>query len=719
MIYLIDDKTSRRTDYGWPDSQIELYKDYIVVIDCYDKFSLNRINLSSSDNIILYHESFANAINYEHKKSVEEFFQELEKNGQMITRFSGSKNRRTLNGKVCNMPPDILYHNLEYFIQKSIDGDTDFKYLMFGQNPELEQNLHDAITQMNRENTGKEKCNSNKKLFFFVASDEGLEAPFQNVEVRDNFDYQCDDAGLCETISDELEGDKYDGIYIPLCFGETLSDFLGLRLAMLIRFSCTKNKLTPLIIYGEASYPDMLNNECFDILKMPGVHYVHTDYKSLIEISSTLADIDDTKYASGLKNIHLNIPSDIGDNHNISNKWAIHRWAHVLNASDSNIEKNDTRIMPDLYFRYLTALHAIKGTKPINPDKLKIKKDDTQPPLKILYVDDQADEGWYELLCSILYDTNRIDFDYIGNELKSWSPDQIIEKVRTKVSEFEPNVVILDLRLHPSDFGSTPIQDISGFRILEGIKKYNRGIQILIFSATNKIWNLQELTKAGADGFIVKASPTDSIDPTFTEKTIRYFISCLNECAKQTYRVEMWQQIQDDRQVLKNLWKSKKINKDYAKAVDSILLMAEDSMFAKDMKYAHASTFMNLFRVVEATANEWIEYDKPEYDEIEERSYFCFRSGEQLWNFDEKHYMAEPSQELKLQKPSLPYIQKICNILYRVGSYSENAFEVVHKRNAFMHPNTITDSELENISITDVKNVFDIVHKLIQNQKNM
>ena len=44
---------------------------------------------------------------------------------------------------------------------------------------------------------------------------------------------------------------------VDLLFGETLSDFLGLRLAMLIRFTKTKNKLTPIIIYGEADYQDM------------------------------------------------------------------------------------------------------------------------------------------------------------------------------------------------------------------------------------------------------------------------------------------------------------------------------------------------------------------------------------------------------------------------------------------------------------------------------
>ena len=75
---------------------------------------------------------------------------------------------------------------------------------------------------------------------------------------------------------------------VDLLFGETLSDFLGLRLAMLIRFTKTKNKLTPIIIYGEADCQDMITNECFDILKMPGVYYVHSDYPSLTNVAQFL-----------------------------------------------------------------------------------------------------------------------------------------------------------------------------------------------------------------------------------------------------------------------------------------------------------------------------------------------------------------------------------------------------------------------------------------------
>lgn len=50
------------------------------------------------------------------------------------------------------------------------------------------------------------------------------------------------------------------------------------------------------------------------------------------------------------------------------------------------------------------------------------------------------------------------------------------------------------------------------------IKKINPGIQVIIFSATNKVWNLQALQEAGADGFIIKESPENSIDPNFTKK---------------------------------------------------------------------------------------------------------------------------------------------------------------------------------------------------------
>lgn len=714
MIYLIEDKTSRRIKSGWSDERINEYKDCLMVLDCYEKLSEYEEHVLSNNCVILYHESFVNPLSYENKKSVEKLVRSAEYRGNMVACFSGSKSQRTLDGNICNLPPNVLYQNLECFVKNYRKGDVDFKYLMFGENPELEDRLLNAINNTNIANANIGKTKTDKKLFFFVASDNELVVPFEynnrtdNIKENGDFDFDCDDANLCDVISKNLK-EKYDGIYIPLCFGETLSDFMGLRMAMLVRLSCETNRTSPIVIYGEASYDDMLSNECFDILKMPGVYYVHSDYKSLVDIANRLTDITLTDYKKGLENIHLNIPSDIGDNHGIANKWAIHRWASVLKVSDSDIDKNEEKVLTNLYFLYASALHSVEETKPITTDKaLTIRNSDNQPPLKVLYIDDQADDGWYELLCSILYDRNNISLNYIGDKLKTMTPLQIMDCVAKEIATYNPNVVILDLRLHQSDFGNISIENITGYKILEKIKKQNRGIQVLVFSATNKVWNLQQLIKAEADGFIVKESLTDSFGPTFTGKTIRHIVSCLSECAEHTYRVNIWQRMQEDKLALKNQSRSHQIDKKYAASINNLLEMAEDSMFANGMKYTYASVFMHLFSIVETIAKQKID-DKPKYDENNGRYYFRFRS-------DDDKILSFNGNEPLGPLDRLTYKQKIHNLLYRIDCNRGNVDELVDKRNRFIHPNMIDDSELEKITVKNVMDIFDIVDNLIKKQ---
>lgn len=713
MIYLVEDKTSRRNDYGWSDKRCEMYKDYIRVIDSATSLLDNASDILSADNIILYHESFANSVDYVQKQEINVFLSEVANKNLEIAYFSGSKSQRSIDNNVCNLPPHVLYANLEHFINMHVAGKTDFKYLLFGKYPELEDKLRNSIINVNAANVTVQKKETDKKLFFFLASDEPLDPPYENIITDDSFDFDCDDASLSNSVMQDLNDVKYDGIYVPLCFGETLSDFLGLRLAMLIRFSKTINKHTPIVIYGEADFLDIITNECFDILKAPGIFYVHSDNKSIYDILPSIYDVSESEYIAGLKNIHLNIPSDIGDNHSVSNKWAIYRWAHALNIStETDFSAVEDKVTNSLYFKYLNAINSFRKIVNVTPKDLIIDSSKSGVSPKVLFIDDQADEGWYEALCSILYDKNNIGLDYLGEELKLKSCDEIIEIVKEKVSTYSPDIVILDLRLCTSDFSNRPIKDLTGNKVLRCIKQINRGIQVLIFSSTSKVWNYQYLSSAeenidGADGFIVKERPEDGTDPFYTRMVIKYFINNINNCCNHIYRKELWEKLQED------IIKCNSSFSEYGKAVAKLLELAEESLFARQTNLPYASIFMNLFRVVEATANQYIN-DWPVKD-ADGLYVFKFKNGKNLLKFSSNGTF-DPKEPFKHELKSLPYFQKICNTLYLLGSYSDNALDVVNKRNAFTHPNMSKQEGLEEIGVKDVLNAFDIVHKLIQNQ---
>lgn len=710
MIFLIEDKKTRRCDYGWSDSQLASHS--VVLISDMESFRSNMDAMRSSDSVVLYHESFAGSTILSSYNDITDFIEELKSSNVKIALFSGSKSTRSVDSNVCNIPPSILYVNLKSFITHYNSGDIDFKYLMFGNAPELEEKLHEELRKVNRENFSKAKYETEKKLLFYTTLDENesLDVPFTNAIVNDGLELldDCEDESLCVKIDEDLVEEKYDCIFIPVCFGDTLSDFLGLRMAMLIRLSQNKNTKTPIVLYGQAPMHALLTNECFDILKNPGVRYVNADYSAIINAANNIKDVSDDEYAIGIKNIHLNVPTDIGDNHSVSNKWAIYRWSHVLDDVDSGINGIRQKVNASLYFRYLSALYPTSVNK-VSKERFRINNE-SNAKLKVLLVDDEADEGWYELLCEILYDINDVDFCYIGQEIKNKSRDEIENIVMEKVKKEEPNIVILDFRLHSDDYECKDIEQISGCRILSMIKKRNRGIQVLIFSATNKVWNFQELQNREADGFILKESPENSKEPLFTLNVMQGFVSAISTCSNNIYKIDVWNKIQELSNHVGRLQKCKTSNSTYVNAVKNLLDMAEDAIFSKDSKYPEVSAFMNFFRILEATSNEL-------FLESESRAWAKFKvSDEPLLRFGDDGIPTPRGGKDKIRM-----FDKICNMIYSLNLSIPHYTKILaDKRNNFTHPNlTQQGSRLEVFSAQDVVNSCKLVYDIIINRDHI
>lgn len=733
MIYLIDDKTSRQRDYGWDFERFAEFDNLSVINSIKDLIDKLSEIFSSSDNIILFHESFLNSSLIEDHKAIDKFKTELiaHEGINPVAYFSGSINSRWLSddGKICMLSPDELYNNLTVFVNQCLKRIIDFRYLLFGENLEVEASIRSRLEAITNHNWKKESVTIKEKVFYAFTNNYICDCHFNNAEINrdwDFFDKNVTDKELDELTKEWFSNEEYDAIFIPLCFGHTLSDYMGLRLAMHIRLTATSCRYKHIFIYGEESINDISHNTCFDILKSTGVSLIRCDYDSMMHALSYRKPLTEEIFVKELNRIHIEIPTNIGDNHSVTNKWGIYRWSLVLDGDDDEINKNNEDIYCSLYFKYLTALYPPSRTQQIKEDDLRIKDgridEAIMPQLNILYVDDEADEGWYELLCQIIYDINNIkDFEHIGRELKNMTVDEIVNHVMNKITESNINVVILDLRLHSSDFNEANIRNITGYKLLEKIKHHNRGIQVLMFSATNKIWNLQALQEKEVDGFVMKEAPENSVDKDYTVHSIIQFTKALSDSTLNTYKIKLWATIQKEKEHISLLRKRKQINAEYAKAIEVLLRMTEDAIFSKDLQYAYATAFMNLFRIIEATSNEWIDPNVVIENAGKEsvRSYFKFRKNDsQLLEFSPQKYNPNPQKKLFYYKenPTLSYFQKICNTLHVVGAYNINAFNIVIKRNNFTHPNLIENSEIEKFSVCDVLSVFDLVEQLIMNQ---
>lgn len=544
MIYLIDDKKNRQEfDCGWTENKLKAFKASVYPIYFLEDLVAKSDEIFEEGNVVLYHESFLDYTSLKQeaaeKREKLELFAKENRNFILVI-FSGSKNSRTLEKNVAHIPVSVLYQNLELFTQYSTNGNADLKYLLFGENPQIEAELNLKLESANSEieNVNTEISSGNS---LFIRPNTKY---IQNVNVGEEQVVFNDvsDEKFSQKIIDWLSVVEYDNIFIPLCFGPVLSDYNGLRLATHIRCTSTLNQLKNIYIYGFVGMYYLLDNKYFNILKTRNVSLI--EYKKSVFQSKLKLKQDDlliNELPIEIDKLKLQPPKNYEDNHSIANEWAIFRWASVIGAKDEEIEAIIEKIENKLYFKYLRTLYPNSDFGTISEEGLKLTYN--KPP-KVLLVDDEADKGWYEVLCAILHDKNEITLNPLEN-IKSKTQDEIINLALDEIKIKDIEIVILDFRLHPDDFDNPNIEEITGLMLLKKIKKHNPGIQVLVFSATNKIWNLQALQAAGADGFIIKESPENSSDANYTVNVIESFIDLMKVAISKTYLRKLYKDIKE------------------------------------------------------------------------------------------------------------------------------------------------------------------------------
>jgi hypothetical protein len=146
MIYLIDDKKIRQKDNGWTFEKIQKFKNILAPIYTANELTDDiRNDIFSGSNVILFHESFFDNLENKHRKDVDKIRQNLieyaSKNKTILVFFSGSIGNRVINENIAYLPTNILYSNLEVFIDSFIKGHFNINNLVFGDNFIREETL--------------------------------------------------------------------------------------------------------------------------------------------------------------------------------------------------------------------------------------------------------------------------------------------------------------------------------------------------------------------------------------------------------------------------------------------------------------------------------------------------------------------------------------------------------------------------------------------------
>ncbi|EJU31840.1 MULTISPECIES: response regulator [Capnocytophaga] len=139
---------------------------------------------------------------------------------------------------------------------------------------------------------------------------------------------------------------------------------------------------------------------------------------------------------------------------------------------------------------------------------LHIKDRCNRTPPQIIYVDDQAEEGWSKVFQYMLYGgENQEYFKTIVPDKKIGDDeefvDEVIKAIETKVEAHEQKnkgqlvLLILDLRLR-GEKGDITVSQLSGIKVLARLKKALFSYPILITTASNKRNPYREALQLGA-----------------------------------------------------------------------------------------------------------------------------------------------------------------------------------------------------------------------------
>jgi|688.fasta_scaffold117540_2 hypothetical protein len=357
MIYLIDDKRLRQNnDFGWTSERLGAFKEIIEPIYNLEDLLNKKIEVFTNGNILFYHESFLENSSLKNESTLkrDELIKFVEKNDKScLVLFSGSMSTRILNQRIANIPVSILYSNLEVFLNQFKNGNQNLLYLLYGHNPDIENALSVELKSAIKNIDIQPAVILDQKNLFITTDVDFIDNAIKDADERIIQDEESDKE-LNLLVHEWLDNKEYDNIFLPLCFGSTLSDFNGLRLATHIRCSATSSQLSNIFIYSFVEIEEIIGNEFFDILKTKNVELIEFK-KSSIQLfgNKNKMRLTKTMLTKEMSRLNLKPPTNYYDNHSIANIWGIYQLARNANIKIDEIKGFEKEKLSDIYFKWL------------------------------------------------------------------------------------------------------------------------------------------------------------------------------------------------------------------------------------------------------------------------------------------------------------------------------------------------------------------------------
>ena len=496
---------------------------------------------------------------------------------------------------------------------------------------------------------------------------------------------------------------KIDKIVIPVRLGTDDADYLGLRVGLHIRLSRTlkEKRFIPIVFISSETIEEIIGNQIQNDKLQSGI--------LLFTKGTTLIDFFDFEEKLPLFNEYLNenellrnvlpklkIPNERMQGHQLANEWGAFRLAKFANIELKTIKHPD-----DLYFKYQFSLSNIDIDS-----KTKNKIGPNSYGCNALLIDDNASNGWEELIKHII----EIEINKPSSKFYSIST---FEEANQYQGYEKHDIIFLDLRLKKEEDDSniyTPAKELSGLKILTKIKAINKGIQVIVITASNKAWNMKLLLDEGADAYFIKESPEIITSDERSKENYDNFVSNIKYCFERKYLRNICAKINE---IKGELQEARDSNPDltFLEEIEKQLDIAFELHYNAKSKEQFAYAYVTLYMVIELINNYFVKYTGQDND----KQWFILDEAEKLkkWELKGKSYM-ENGEEVKGNKP--PEWQKIVGIWKQLWNQTNDSsissiYKLIQMRNHFIH----NDLKL-NVEIYDKKgfeDLFTLVNEIL------
>ena len=294
-------------------------------------------------------------------------------------------------------------------------------------------------------------------------------------------------------------------------------------------------KIAPLFSLGVRSTPEQDKEKRYaknDSLLIQEIEKLHTE---LTKDGKNEVNLDQfTEY----ENPEIPIGKPTASSHQVTNDWGAYRLIQAAGLPPKHTYPKH------LYFKYLQR----SAVEPYPIDK-KTFEAKISRNIRILLIDDNHDKGWktsIELIlnecllvdgCSATVDTQDYADEIDLLLLKSENGNCLID---------DYDLVYLDLRLPENSVSRVNPTPENGKVVLGKIKRHNPTIQVIMFTASTKATNMDDLYEMGVDGYFVKESPETRNDPDFSKSNLEGFVKTTRNCLEKGALLQpYWKRIEE------------------------------------------------------------------------------------------------------------------------------------------------------------------------------